>query len=143
MWLLCERAPSARAQAQIKNEGLEEVQSDLLDVLPDWLQDFRNNLVDDSSPTKPREMLRLRIETLPVILMNREQKWNRGRAGMVSTLNFEELRSSAVTTRVRLRRGEGMGGTGADGRSLPHVLHWRQFGEDSPSPRTVCVFFFF
>ena len=33
-----------------KNEGREEVQSDLLHDLPDWLQDFRENLVDESSP---------------------------------------------------------------------------------------------
>ena len=37
-----------------KNEGHEEVQSDLLHELPDWLQEFRENLVDESSPTKPR-----------------------------------------------------------------------------------------
>ena len=36
-----------------KNEGCEEVQSDLLHDLPDWLQDFRKNLVDESSPAKP------------------------------------------------------------------------------------------
>ena len=37
-----------------KNEGREEVQSDLLHDLPDWLQDFREYLVDEQSPTKPR-----------------------------------------------------------------------------------------
>ena len=37
-----------------KNEGREEVQSDLLHEFPDWLQEFRENLVDDSSPTEPR-----------------------------------------------------------------------------------------
>ena len=37
-----------------ENEGREEVQSDLLRDLPDWLQDFREDLVDESSPTKPR-----------------------------------------------------------------------------------------
>ena len=61
-----------------KNEGREEVQSDLLHDLPDWLQEFIENLVDESSPTKPRETLRLRIKILPVLLMNyqwsREQK---------------------------------------------------------------------
>ena len=33
-----------------KNEGHEEVQSDLLHELPDWLQEFRENLVDERSP---------------------------------------------------------------------------------------------
>ena len=37
-----------------KNEGHEEVQSDLLHDLPDWLQKFRENLVDERSPVEPR-----------------------------------------------------------------------------------------
>ena len=37
-----------------KNEGHEEVQSDLLHELPDWLQEFRENLVDERSPSEPR-----------------------------------------------------------------------------------------
>ena len=53
-----------------KNEGREEVQSDLLHELHDWLQEFRENLVDERG-----------IETRPFLLMNypwsREQKWNR------------------------------------------------------------------
>ena len=36
------------------NEGREEVQSDLLHDLPDWLQEFREILVDESSPSEPR-----------------------------------------------------------------------------------------
>ena len=36
-----------------KNEGREEVQSDLLHDLPDWLQDFIETLVDESSLTDP------------------------------------------------------------------------------------------
>ena len=43
-----------RTENKYKNEGHEEVQSDLLHDLPDWHQDFRENLVDESSPTKPR-----------------------------------------------------------------------------------------
>ena len=39
-----------------KNEGREEVQSDLLHDLLDWLQDFRENLVDESSPSEPRRI---------------------------------------------------------------------------------------
>ena len=37
-----------------KNEGREEVQSYLLHDLPDWLQVFRENLVDESRPLEPR-----------------------------------------------------------------------------------------
>ena len=37
-----------------KNEGDEEVQSDLLRELPDWLQEFREKLVDESSPLEPQ-----------------------------------------------------------------------------------------
>ena len=37
-----------------KNEGCEEVQSDLFHELPDWLQEFTENLVDERSPSEPR-----------------------------------------------------------------------------------------
>ena len=37
-----------------QNDGHEEVQSDLLHELPGWLQVFRENLIDESSPTEPR-----------------------------------------------------------------------------------------
>ena len=37
-----------------KNEGREEVHSDLLHDLLDWLQGFREKLVDESSPLEPR-----------------------------------------------------------------------------------------
>ena len=40
-----------------KNERREEVQSDLLHDLPDWLQDSREILVDERSPTEPRRNL--------------------------------------------------------------------------------------
>ena len=36
-----------------KNEGCEEVQSDLLHEFLDWLQEFKANLVDESSPVEP------------------------------------------------------------------------------------------
>ena len=44
----------AETENKNKNAGHEEAQSDLLHDLPDWPQDFRENLVDESSPTKPR-----------------------------------------------------------------------------------------
>ena len=37
-----------------QNEGHEGVQSDLFNDLPDWLQDFREHLVDERSPSEPR-----------------------------------------------------------------------------------------
>ena len=37
-----------------QNERREEVQSDLLHDLLDWLQEFRENLVDERSPLQPR-----------------------------------------------------------------------------------------
>ena len=36
------------------NKGREEVQSDPVHDLPDWLQEFRKNLVDESGPLEPR-----------------------------------------------------------------------------------------
>ena len=36
------------------NEGREEVHSDLLHDLPDWLQEFRENLVDERNPSESR-----------------------------------------------------------------------------------------
>ena len=81
-----------------KNEGREEVQSDLLHDLLDWLQDFRENLVDESGPSEPRETLLLMIETLPVLLVNyqwsREQKWNPVRVSIVSTRTFRRTQTA-------------------------------------------------
>ena len=37
-----------------KNEGDEDVQCDKSHDLPDWLQEFRENLVDESCPLEPR-----------------------------------------------------------------------------------------
>ena len=75
------------------NKGREEVSSDLLHDLPDWLQDSREriwsmNVVPESHGETPRQ----RIETLPVLLMNnqrsREHQWNRVRVSIVSTRTF-------------------------------------------------------
>ena len=43
-----------RQKHKNKHEGREEVQSDLLHDLLDWLQEFREHLVDESSPLEPR-----------------------------------------------------------------------------------------
>ena len=42
-----------KPKTKIKNEGGEEVQSDILHELRDWLQEFRENLVDESTPLEP------------------------------------------------------------------------------------------
>ena len=52
---------STETENTYKNKGREEVQSDLLHDLADWLQEFRENLVDESSPSEPQETLRLMI----------------------------------------------------------------------------------
>ena len=44
----------AKSQNTSKNEGDEEVQSDLLHDLRDWLQEFRENLVDERSLLEPQ-----------------------------------------------------------------------------------------
>ena len=50
---------STETENKNKNEGREEVHSDILDELPDWLQEFRENLVDERSPSEPRRSLEL------------------------------------------------------------------------------------
>ena len=45
---------SINQQKPKKNERSEEVQSDPVHDLPDWLQEFRKNLVDESGPFEPR-----------------------------------------------------------------------------------------
>ena len=45
---------STETENKNKNEGREEAHSDQLHDLPDWLQEFRENSVDESSPLEPR-----------------------------------------------------------------------------------------
>ena len=45
---------STETENKNKNEGREEAQSDLLHDLPDWLQEFRENLVDELSSSELR-----------------------------------------------------------------------------------------
>ena len=45
---------SSEAENKNKDEGHEDVQTDLLRDLPDWPHEFRENLVDESSPLEPR-----------------------------------------------------------------------------------------
>ena len=57
----------------------KEVQRDISHELPDWLQEFSQNLVDESTTTEPWRNPEQRSKTLPSHLMNfqwsREQKW--------------------------------------------------------------------
>ena len=86
-----------------KNEGREEVQSDLLHDLLDWLQEVQREfwlmkvLQQSLGETQSKE-----VKTLPVLLMNyqwsREQKWNRVWVSIVSTVSS----SSSSSTSSRL-----------------------------------------
>ena len=70
-----------------KNEGREEVQSDLL-------HDFPEILLMKVALWSHGETLRLRIQSFPVLLMNyqwsREQKWNLVRVITLSTLTSRQ-----------------------------------------------------
>ena len=87
-----------KTKNQNKNEGRDEVHSDLLHDLPDWLQEFREKLVDESGLSDHGETLSMDIKTLPVLLMNyqwsREQKWNWTRASTVSFLPSRETQTA-------------------------------------------------
>ena len=43
------RGPAAETENQNKKEESKEVQGDISHELPDWLQEFRENLVDESA----------------------------------------------------------------------------------------------
>ena len=45
---------STETENQNENREPKEVQSDLLHELPDWLQEFRENLVDERCPSEPQ-----------------------------------------------------------------------------------------
>ena len=79
--------PTETENKKKKDEGREEVHRDLLHDVLDWLQEFRENLVDERSPLEPWGKMSIDIGTLPVLLLNyqwsREQKWNRARARIV------------------------------------------------------------
>ena len=74
---------STETENQNKNEESKEVQRDISHELPDWLQEFRENLVDESSPTEPLETLRVMNYQ-----RSREQKWNQVRVGTVCMRAF-------------------------------------------------------
>ena len=44
-----------KPKTKIKNEESEEVQRDITHELPDWLQEFRENLVDESTSRNPEQ----------------------------------------------------------------------------------------
>ena len=65
----------------------EDLRGDPLHELPDWRQEFRENLVDESTSTEPWDTQSREVKTLPSHLMNlqwsREQKWHRVRVSTV------------------------------------------------------------
>ena len=62
---------STETENKNKNGESEEVQRDISHELPDWLQEFRENLVDECTSTEPWGKPRARIvKTLPSHLMN-------------------------------------------------------------------------
>ena len=72
--------------------GNQKKYTDISHELPDWLQEFRENLVDESTSTEPWETQSKEVKTLPRHLMNfqwsREQKWNRVRVSTVCVRTF-------------------------------------------------------
>ena len=85
-------------KTKIKEENQKEVQRDVSHELPDWLKEFRENLVDERSPVSAfGETLGMDVKTLPVLLMNyewgHEQKWNLVR---VSTLYTRTSRRTQI-----------------------------------------------
>ena len=83
---------STETENKNKNEGREEVQSDLLHDLRDWLQDFKENVVDESSPSEPRRNPapkdRDTASSSHELPMGSRVKWNRVRLSIVSTRTF-------------------------------------------------------
>ena len=81
-----------------KNEEREEGQSDVSHELPDWLQEFRENLVDESSPIEPWGTVSKDVKKLPVLLMSyqwsREQKWNPVRVSTISILTSRKTQTA-------------------------------------------------
>ena len=76
---------SAETENTNKNEDDEDLRSELLQDVPECLQDFKENLVDKNVQ---------HINTLPALLMNyqwsREQKWDRVWSSIVSYLTFRK-----------------------------------------------------
>ena len=88
-----------------KNGEPEEVQRDISRELPDWLQEFRENLVDEKSlgETQSKE-----VKTLASHLMNlqwsREQKWNRVRVSTVYLRTFRRTQNCVICLKTKITR---------------------------------------
>ena len=93
---------STETENQNKKREPKEVQRDVSHELPDWLQEFMENLVDESTS----EELRRGVQTLPSHPMNfqwsREQKWNWVRVSTVYVRTFRRIQIviSAVVPRA-------------------------------------------
>ena len=86
---------SKETENKNKNGDSKEVHRDISFELPDWLQEFKENLVEvlqqSLGETQSRE-----VETLLSRLMNfqwsREQKWNQVRVSTVYLRTFRRIR---------------------------------------------------
>ena len=85
---------SADTENPNKNDNDEELQSDLLQDVPDWLQEFKGNLVDEKCSRTPRVLLMN-------CLQSREQKWYR--ASTVFTLTSCDVCLRTKITRASCR----------------------------------------
>ena len=72
-----------RQKTQINMENLKKVQKDISHELPDWLQEFRENLVDESNSTKhlrnPEQGSQDTSKSSHELPMEPRAKWNRVR----------------------------------------------------------------
>ena len=80
----------AEPKTQNKNEDNEEVRVNSSHGLPEWLEEFKDHLVDECVPEH---------RTLPVLLMNylqsREQKWYQVSTAFLLTSQRTEIATSA------------------------------------------------
>ena len=85
---------SADTENPNKNDSNEELQSDLLQDVPDWLQEFKGNLVDGKCSRTPRVLLMN-------CLQSREQKWYRASTVFTLTSRRTEIATSAWELRLQ------------------------------------------
>ena len=85
-----------KPKTKIKMRYAKMYEEDISHESPDWLQEFRENLVDESTSREPWGNQSKEVKTLPSHLMNfqwsREQKWNRVRVSTVYILTFRKIR---------------------------------------------------
>ena len=97
-----------------KNEDNEEVRRNSSHDLPEWLEKFKGNLVDESFPELP-DASSSSHELPPNYLQSREQKWYR-----VST-HFPKDRNCDICLRTKITRGSCRKRTGT---VVPRAKNW-------------------